>query len=376
MSPSLEISIPTTSTSTSGSSKPYTVYNITLRLPLRTLTLQKRYSDFTTLHASISTQAGGTLPPAPLPQKSWFTRSTSSPALTEERRKGLEVYLKAINDSPDGRWRDTSAWRTFLNLPSSNSSKSSLASTLHGAINNPGSSAPITDPVAWLDHHRELKAQLHNARLNLTRRDQASTAQAQHEASVQAKKCLVRAGTMISALETGLQNLGSSSSIRGGASLGEGELRRRKDLLSSAKREREGLENLLSAMAAKSAVDAAVANASDTSTLLSSNTNGTTATSTSSHNGRPTGGRVLGKETGKTRALDNQGVLQLQKQMMQEQDEDVDVLAAAVRRQKELGIQIQEELEVQKDLLGMLDEDVTRVQGKMDVARKRVNKIS
>jgi regulator of vacuolar morphogenesis len=62
--------------------------------------------------------------------------------------------------------------------------------------------------------------------------------------------------------------------------------------------------------------------------------------------------------------------------MMQEQDEDVDVLAAAVRRQKELGIQIQEELEVQKDLLGMLDEDVTRVQGKMDVARKRVNKIS
>ena len=184
---------------------------------------------------------------------------------------------------------------------------------------------------------------------------------------------------MISALETGLQNLGSSSSIRGGASLGEGELRRRKDLLSSAKREREGLENLLSAMAAKSAVDATVANASDTTSLLSSNTsntNGTNPTSTSSYNGRPTGGRVLGKETSKTRALDNQGVLQLQKQMMAEQDKDVDVLAAAVRRQKELGIQIQEELEVQKDLLGLLDEDVGRVGGKMDVARKRVGKIS
>lgn len=189
---------------------------------------------------------------------------------------------------------------------------------------------------------------------------------------------------MMSSLETGLQNLGSSSSIRGGASLGEGELRRRKDLLSSAKREREGLENLLSAMAAKSAVDAAVAdtvaNASDTTSLLSSNTsntNGTNPTSTtSSHNGPPTGGRVLGKETSKTRALDNQGVLQLQKKLMQEQDEDVDVLAGAVRRQKELGIQIQQELEVQKDLLGLLDEDVGRVGGKMDVARKRVGKIS
>ena len=188
---------------------------------------------------------------------------------------------------------------------------------------------------------------------------------------------------MMSSLETGLQNLGSSSSIRGGASLGEGELRRRKDLLSSAKREREGLENLLSAMAAKSAVDAAVANtvanASDTTSLLSSNTsntNGTNPASTSSHNGPPTGGRVLGKETSKTRALDNQGVLQLQKKLMQEQDEDVDVLAGAVRRQKELGIQIQQELEVQKDLLGLLDEDVGRVGGKMDVARKRVGKIS
>ena len=183
---------------------------------------------------------------------------------------------------------------------------------------------------------------------------------------------------MIQALETGLQNLGSSSSIRGGASLGEGELRRRKDLLSSAKREREGLENLSSAMAAKSAVDATVASGGDTSPLFSGTTNSTNPTSTSSiHSGRPApGGRVLGKETAKTRALDNQGVLQLQKQMMAEQDEDVDVLAAAVRRQKELGIQIQEELEVQKDLLVLLDEDVSRVQGKMDVARKRVQKIS
>lgn len=49
---------------------------------------------------------------------------------------------------------------------------------------------------------------------------------------------------------------------------------------------------------------------------------------------------------------------------MQEQDEDVDVLAGAVRRQKELGIQIQQELEVQKDLLGLLDEDVGRVGGR------------
>ena len=168
---------------------------------------------------------------------------------------------------------------------------------------------------------------------------------------------------MIGTLDTGLQLL-SSGSVRGGTSLGEGELRRRRDLLASARREREGLESLLNAMVAKSAVDTTIANAGEKTSLIGT------------QNSKPRSGRVLGKETDRTRALDNQGVLQLQKQLMQDQDEDVMVLAKAVARQKELGAQIQEELEVQNEMLGMLDEDVTRVQGKMDVARKRIDKIS
>ncbi|KAK4696821.1 regulator of vacuolar morphogenesis, partial [Lecanoromycetidae sp. Uapishka_2] len=357
MAPQVEILIP--NAQTSNTPKPYTIYNITLRLPLRSYTQQKRYSDFTALHSALVFQVGAA-PPTSLPTKSWFTRTTSSPELTEERRQGLEAYLTTINSIEDERWRNTSAWRAFLNLPSNNSSKSSLSQGLHSAMNG---GAPITDPVVWLDHHRDLKSQLHDARLNLTRRDQAPTAQAQHESSAQAKKCLVRAGTMIGSLDTGLQNL---SSPRSSSHLGEGELRRRRDLLSSAKREKEGLENLLNAMAAKATVDQAVAaTVADKSSLMNV-----------SKNKQPASGRVLGKETEKTRALDNQGVLQLQKQLMQEQDEDVDILARAMARQKELAIQIQEELEVQDSMLEMLDEDVTRVQGKMDVARNRIGKLS
>jgi len=48
----------------------------------------------------------------------------------------------------------------------------------------------------------------------------------------------------------------------------------------------------------------------------------------------------------------------------------------AVRRQKELGVKIQEELEVQNEMLGLVDEDVTRVEGKVAVANKRVGRIS
>lgn len=365
MASSVQISIPTTQNVTSPNL--HTVYNISLRLPLRSFTLQKRYSDFTTLHSALISQAG-TVPPNQLPPKSWFARTTSSPELTEERRKGLEAYLRAINQADNDRWRNTSTWRTFLNLPHTNSSKSSLVFDAQPTI---VAGAPVIDPVVWLDQHRALKSHLHDARLALTRRDQASTTHAQHEASAQAKKCLVRAGSAISSLQRGLEQMNSGSTW-GNSRLGEGELRRRKDLLSSASREKEGLDSLLSAMAAKAALDRTVASVQEKDSLLTSND----PHSTSAVKSKPSSGRVLGKETDQTRALDNHGVLRLQKQLMQEQDEDVNVLAQAVARQKELGIQIQEELEIQSEMLGMLDEDVTRVQGKMDVARKRIGKIS
>ncbi|KAI4126000.1 MAG: hypothetical protein LQ338_003982 [Usnochroma carphineum] len=370
-----EISIPTASTCTT-SKKPYTIYNITLRLPLRTFTLQKRYSDFIALHSALTSQAGGSPPPVSPPPKSYFTSTTSSPALAESRRQALESYLQTINTDPDGRWRNTTAWRSFLNLPSSSTSSSnnnSRHTLLQSSVNGGATSGqPVADPVAWLDHHRHLKSTLHAARLELTKRDQASTAQAQHECSAQAKKCLVQAGTTISSLEQGLKTLGTDSSSSWGSEknkLGEGEMRRRRDLVASAKKEKEGLENLLNAMVAKSSLDATIAQASMASKeklLLDG----------SKKQAPPPTGRVLGKETDRTRALDNHGVLQLQQQLMREQDEDVDVLAQAVRRQRQIAGEIQEELVVQKDLLGMLDEDVDRVKGKVDVARKRVAKIS
>lgn len=366
MASQVEISIPTFSTSPLP--KIHTVYNISLRLPLRSFSIQKRYSEFTTLHASLTSQTG-TAPPFSLPSKSFFTSTTSSPALAEERRKGLEAYLNDINSAEDDRWRNTSAWRTFLNLPSSTTARSNAASNLHNAV--AGGGAPTRDPVVWLDQHRELKSQLQDARLYITKRDQAATAQGQHEAAAEAKKRLVRAGTIIGTLDSGLRSLDSASGWSGGK-LGEGELRRRRDMLNNAVREREGLENLLSAMAAKSALDKTVASVQEKANL----TGGASSRQDGPNRSKPASGRVLGRETNQTKALDNHGVLQLQQQLMKEQDDDVMVLAQAVARQKELGVQIQEELAVQGDMLNMLDEDVDRVQGKIDIARKRVDKIS
>lgn len=363
MAPTVEIAIPTTSLS--PTSPPHTVYHITLRLPLRSFTVSKRYSDFSAFHASLITQTGAP-PPVPLPSKSWFSKTISNDRFREDRRRGLEEYLQAINESPDARWRTSSAWRAFLNLPTaavaaSNGTKNT-STRLHAAITDPGSASntQITDPTLWLDYHRDMKSHLHDARLQLSRRDQETVPSKQHESSAQAKSSLVRAGTMIGTLEEGLKNLSNRGSQPGQSttsSLGEGELRRRKDLLINARKEKDGLEDLLQAMATKTRLDNAVALMAD------KDKNALFGNIDSASNGRKTparSGRVLGRETERTRELDNQGVLQLQKQTMQDQDESVEELMKIIIRQRELGQAIHEEVEVHNELLRLADEDTDR----------------
>ena len=204
-----------------------------------------------------------------------------------------------------------------------------------------------------------MKAHLQDARLHLTRRDQETTPQKQHESSAAAKSSLVRAGSLIAALEEGLKNLGDYGRNGGdgngsggqgdGILLGEGELRRRKDLLVNARKEKDGLEDLLNAMAAKGRLDTAVASMEDKEALVGSASR------------KPArSGRVLGKETERTRELDNKGVLQLQRETMEDQDVGLEELRKIVARQKELGIAINGELQVQNDLLKLADEDVDR----------------
>lgn len=364
MTPNAQITIPTASLS--STSKPYTIYDISIRQPLRNVTLPKRYSDFTSLHEGLTTQAGQA-PPAPLPQKNWFKSTVGNATLTEERRQGLEAYLKAVNNSSDSRWRDTSAWRIFLNLSSSSSGgdKVSRAAASAGPLSE--LRAPVTDPTAWLDVHKDLKSQLRDVKLSLAKRDQARAAQEEHEASADAKRCLVRAATMISALEGGLQNMAQRGSQQ---AIGDGELRRRRDLISSAKKDREGLEEQLNARAtrdSRTGTDATSIPSNVKDELLG---DGGARTSASR---RKLGGQA--KETERTRELDNTGVLQLQKQIMEEQDVDVSALTSNVQRLRAMGIQINDELEAQNDMLDVIDRDVERVDNKVNVARRRIGKI-
>lgn len=282
--------------------------------------------------------------------------------LTEERRDGLEKYLLAILRSDDSRWRDSPAWRTFLNLPANWSAGGSSAASSASSLGLSAiSGGPITDPTLWLDAHRELKTLLHDARMYLSKRDQAVTAGEQYEASAGAKRCLVKAGSFITALDKGLKETSGNNGWGGkeGMELLQGEIRRRKDLVSSARKERDGLESLANSLASKRATQnassATAASTTDKNALFSSSAGGS----------RPlfSVGRVLGAplpETDKTRELDNQGVLQLNDEYMREQDRAVEGMLKNVGRMKEIGVAIGEEIDLQNRMLEDLDQDVDK----------------
>lgn len=376
MSPALQISIPTASVTTPAEGKPYTVYHITLQLPLRKLEVRKRYSEFLDLQSALTTETGSS-PPVPLPGKSWIRRTVSSAALTDERRKSLEAYLQAIIASDDARWRSSAAWRNFLNLPTGTSTlnaNGSLTASQSGSAN----SSSLTDPNRWLDVHRDVKSQIQTARQQLKQREAATTALAQHKLSADAKASLVRAATAIAQLDDGLKNIstaskGDDAGWGGRQKLGDGELRRRRDLLVAARKEVEGLEGVLRSLAVKS-----VNASSGINTPAAASEGDKEALWRGSSAAKP-GGRVLGgplKETARTRELDNAGVLQLQQQVMQEQDEDVLALGKTVAKLKDMGILINEELAIQNEMLGIIDADVDRHQAKLDIAKRRIGKIS
>src|SRR5579871_2110871 len=367
------LSIPSTTIATDTNSKPYTAYNLILSTPLRTITLQKRYTDFSTLHSNLTSSVGAA-PPVPLPAKSWFKRTVTDANLTEERRSGLETYIHAIEDADDPKWRNSKPWRDFLGLPplpdvqiKTGGRKGSLSTTDWGAQQQ-----SVMGPNQWLDLHAQLKSLLHEARTLLSKREHAPSTAAQHEASAGAKKGLVKANTLILRLEAGLGDLAEGKA--GGEKLGEGEIRRRRDLLSRARQEREGLDGVLNAWVVTKA-NATTALASDPqkdglfdgASNVGSGMPGTFPLGpqqqqqqqrvTSSSRRRVFGGPPA-KETERTRELDNEGVLKLQQQIMKEQDMDVDDLSQVVRRMKDMGIAINEELVEQSQLLDMLDQDV------------------
>ncbi|KAK9474899.1 uncharacterized protein V1510DRAFT_424854 [Dipodascopsis tothii] len=373
MASGLDVSI--TAASTNPYPKPHTVYHVQARLPLRSFTVLKRYSDFRKLVDDLEADVGEAVP-FKIPPKKYFSSGVNDAEFTEQRRVELERFLKEINSSPDSRWRLTAAWKDFVGLSSTGQSSSLLAASTAQTGRGPQSDAKtISDPVQWLNTLHEVKTELHQARKHISDRDQYAGSGAtmpgtgvleSRSASAEAKRCLVQCASKIVLLQRGLKDTADF--------VGEGELRRRTDMLNIVKKERDGLESLLNAIAHKRPARGAAGDDDDDDgarAALLGGPSGIVGSMASSAK------RVLGplRETAETRPLDNHGLMDLQMRKMQDQEDTLLEFSKILARQKQIGVDINEELEIQNEMLRMLNEDVDQSDSKLARADRRLRKI-
>ncbi|SPO29819.1 probable endosomal t-SNARE [Ustilago trichophora] len=164
--------------SRSSTASSYIVYAVVVQLPVRSWTVYRRYSEFVRLDKNLaaspnsSASAGngepggaGKPPPRPLPPKErareW--KKTFSGFLSfasgsgdqgngdgydeelwlKERMQALEMYLKAIVMDEDAGWRESEAFKTFIEWPmnvrmvTSNSSSSTTTITTTTTTSTP-----------------------------------------------------------------------------------------------------------------------------------------------------------------------------------------------------------------------------------------------
>lgn len=372
--------------------KPHIVFRIDIQAHVRSWQMWRRYSEFADLHTEL-TKSVGAPPPSTLPPKHAFAmlRSPKNEALLEERRAGLEIYLRAIVSAKDNRWLDSFAFRDFLgiptgkqaalpgigHLPSIGGGKDSGGGGVDGGLQFTSST--------WLDEHMDLQSRVRDIRADINKRDAFSErgdVGGAHTTNVQAKKKLAGVLTRVGTLVSGLDPLVVQSGMS------EGEMQRRTDMVARLQDDCEKLAKMLTVasssrqqQSSSSLSFAAARNStatSDRAALLGSGSGG-------GGGGQPAVSskpiaRVFGmpqppKETNETRPLDDHGLFQLQQAKMDQQDVQLSQLTAILQRQKQLGTAINSELAQHIELLDGLHNDVEQVGGKLTAAKKQLNRL-
>ena len=330
------LTIPSHTTRTTPS-PPHVVYHLTIRTSHSTYTLTPRYSAFAALHASLTTELG-TSPPGIFPPKhpyrilNPFARSGLSDAEATERRLALETWLRGLVMDRDRRWVNSRSLREFLAAPE--------------GLGEEGSDGGRWSSSSWLTVQGELAVLSRTIRASFAKRDalvMRGESAAAYGVEKDGKTGLVELVTRLGALTKGLAEL-----ARGG--MVEGEITRRKEMIQGLQDEVEGL-----GVAAGSKARAPIGAAKHEVHEPEGGRRGALLGAPAKPTGRALGAAAKAKETAETRALDNGGLLQLQDEYVSQQDSKLEGLAAALRRQKDLGLMIADELAVQDEIISGLE---------------------
>ncbi|KAJ1798001.1 hypothetical protein LPJ59_002786 [Coemansia sp. RSA 2399] len=426
------VKIPTAETRTDPDA--HVAYGLQIQGPVRSWTVWHRYSDFLTLEYDLSRELPDIDPPTALPPKSltsWFSKIPSLSGISssesagqlefiEERRRALERYIQGMIMSEDDRWRASKTLQSFL-APNSRGSRflagknSGLPNGMNRSESESGSinsDAGWTTPAAWLNDQRDAEQLIRDVRQSIVRRENAlarNEVSVSHQSLVQAKSQLADLGRALKLLEQGLETIKPS--------LTSGELLRRQDILMRMNEEKANLSRIVlgtghvSSNSDRTSLLSGAASGTNNTRVIGRAGSGTAASavgstyslpgttpvysqgvaqqqnSSSNSTGElaglrqaPRSRRIFGnanppQETTETRGLDNQGLLQMQSHRMDEQDKAATELGQLLRRQREMGMAIGNELDLQNQLLGELDQDIDRTNGKLSSARRQINKL-
>ena len=351
--------------------KSHIVYRIDIQAHVRSWQMWRRYSEFVDLHAEL-TKDTGSPPPAALPPKHAFKSVLPISFVQkdvkelEERKEGLERYLRAILSSKEEKWRETYAFREFLGVPIGRQPLSAgIQSQSAGAIS---SSSTQFSSSTWLDEHTELQSRLRDVWADIHKRDALSDrgdVAGAHKSNVGAKTKLAGVLSRIGVLGKGLQELGMTG-------MSEGELQRRTDMVARLQDDCEKLSRVVSVARQTTqagrggGISKPLASDTDREVLL-----GFAA--------KKPARRVFGeppKETEVTRPLDNVGLLGLQKEQIEQQDNQLAQLTTILQRQRQLGEAIGAEAALQIEMLDDLTNEADHVGGKLHNAKTQLNKLS
>jgi regulator of vacuolar morphogenesis len=195
-----------------------------------------------------------------------------------------------------------------------------------------------------------------------------SDASGSRQAGVEAKRLLRDLGPRVDRLEKELSDLKSG--------LGEGEKRRREEMVENLRAERGSLTRM-----AEVGMRAGGGSGFNRGSPSSDNDHSPSTSALfgpSHHTAAP--GRVFGQkappqETEETRPLDDRGVLQLQQTKMGDQDAQLGELSKVLQRQRKMGEEIHHEIGEQNELLDDLETGVDKTGGKLGKAKREMNRL-
>lgn len=355
------ISIPDTSILSDG----VVYYHVSLKLPLRSFTITKRYSEFDELVNQLSSDLGINTSDFPyqLPPKSSIFTSSRNENVINDRKEKLSIFLNSLIRDRD--LQNNSFVHNFLQLPLNFKFNDQIFRTSsNGNANNErdliidDKSINHINQFKWLELLRLFKYTINEYSKN-------------YDDSINSK--IATRDKVNKLIKPNLSKLRSSlSKLIQNNSISNNEFQRRSLLLREVENDLSNLQDKLLSHNSYIAT-------SNRNELLGSNGYKNIPGSFDSNNkfnkrviGNP---RNIPQETNDTLSLNNNDLLQQQQQIHRNQDQEVEQLRKIIARQRQLGESINNEVSEQNSMLDSFADQVDFSSDKIRMARKKARGI-